>query len=123
MQIGRAADAAQQVAAVQLGGDGDGVSGLAATVQVEDGVVDVLVRRPVEVTGPEALEHVGDRVLAQQHATEYGLFCSGVLRGLAAEVLSRGRDVHPRMTEVIHDSHDVSPPPRRARTCIRYSLP
>ena len=123
MQIGRAADPAQQLAAVQLGGDGDGVGGLAATVQIEDGVVDVLVRRPVEITGPQALEHVGNRILAQQHSAEYGLLCGSVLRRLATEVLSGGRDVHPWMAEIIQHSHDVSHLPWPIERVFDTALP
>jgi hypothetical protein len=33
------------------------------------------------------------------------LFCGGVLRRLAAEVLGGGRDVHAGMAKVIHNSH------------------
>ena len=119
VQIGRAADAAQQPAAVQLGGDGDRVGGLAAAVEIEDGVVDVLVGRTVEVAGPEALEHIGNRVLAQQHAAEDGLLGRLVLRGLTTEVLTGRRNIHARMAEVIHDSHGgaTSSP---GRTYIRY---
>ena len=124
VQIGRAADPAQQVAAVQLGGDGDGVGGLAATVQIEDGVVDVLVRRPVEVAGPQALEHVGDRVLAQQHAAEYGLLCGSVLRRLATEVLSGGEE-RPSLDGRDHPRQPrrVSPPLRRVERVFDTALP
>ena len=118
MQIRGAADPAQQAAAVQLGGDRHRVGRLAATVQIEDRVVDVLVRGPVEVAGPQPLEHVGDGVLAQQHAAEHGLLGRRVLGRLATEVLAGRRDVHARMTEVIHDSHDVSHlPSTRSNVC------
>ncbi len=124
MQIRGAADPAQQAAAVQLGGDRHRIGRLAATVQIKDGVVDVLVRRPVEVAGAQTLEHVGDGVLAQQHAAQDGLFGRGVLGRLTTEVLTGRRDIHARMTEIIDDSHDVvSPPARRVRTSIRYLLP
>ena len=86
----------QQSAAVEFGGHRDGVGGLPAPVEIEDGVVDVLVRGAVEVAGPQLLEHVGDGVLAQQHAAEHGLLGRHVLRRLATEVLARGRGTHAR---------------------------
>ena len=108
MQIRGAADAAQQSAAVQLGGDSHRVGGLTAPVQVQDRVVDVLMRGPVEVAGAQPLQHVGDGVLAQQHAAEDGLLGRRVLRRLTAEVLTGWRGVHTRMAEVIYDSHAAS---------------
>ena len=105
MQIRRPADPPQQAPAIQLGGHRHSIGRLAAAVQVEDRVVDVLVRGPVEVAGTQPLQHVGYGVLAQQHAAEDGLFGRSVLRRLAAEVLTGRRDVHTRMAEVIHDSH------------------
>ena len=65
VQIRRPADAAQQPTAVQFRGHCDGVGGFTAAVKVEDRVVDVLVGRAVEVAGPQPLEDVGDRILAQ----------------------------------------------------------
>ena len=117
VQIGRPADAAQQTAAVQFGGDGDRIGGLAAAEEVEDRVVDVLVRGPVEVPGAQPLEHVGDGVLAQQHAAQHGLLGDQILRGLSGEVLSRNGRRCSRLTEVVDDRHLVpSPPPDRGRT-------
>ena len=49
VQVGLAADPGQVAALGQLVGDGDRVGRLAAAVEVEDRVVDQLVRRPVEV--------------------------------------------------------------------------
>ena len=49
VQVRRAADPGQLAAALQLGGHGDRVGRLAAAVEVEDRVVDGLVRGPVEV--------------------------------------------------------------------------
>ena len=95
-------------AAIQLGGDRHRVGRLTAAVQIQDRVVDVLVRGPVEVAGPQPLQHVGDGVLAQQHAAEDRLLGGGVLRGLAAEILTGRRDVHAGMAKVIHDSHGAS---------------
>src|SRR3954470_7133598 len=69
------------------------------------------MRRPVEVAGTQPLEHVGDGVLAQQHAAEDRLFGRGVLRRLATEVLTRW-GVHAWMTtgtaQVVNDSHGAS---------------
>src|SRR5690606_24585209 len=89
-QVGGAADALELAAAFQAGSDGDRVGGLAAAVEVEDGVVDGLVRGAVEVAGAQHLDHVGDGVLAEQHAAEHGLFCGQVVGRLTAEVLAGG---------------------------------
>ena len=94
MQIRRSTDTPQQPAAIQFGGHRHRVGRLTAAVQIEDRVVDVLVCGPVEVARPQPLQHVGDGVLAQQHAAEDRLFGGGVLRRLAAEVLTGWRDVH-----------------------------
>ena len=119
MHIWGAADPAQQPAAVQLRGDRHRVGRLAAPVQIEDRVVDVLVRGAVEVAGTQPLQHVGDGVLAQQHAAEDGLLGRSVLGRLTTEVLA-GRDTHVRMVEVIYHSHAVSHLPSSYRTYIRH---
>ena len=93
---------------VQLGRHGDRVGGLAARVQVEDRVVDALVCGTVEVAGTQDLQHVGDRVLAQQHSAQYRLLGGHVLRGLAAEVLARrgrGGIRVRRMPEIVDYRH------------------
>ena len=71
VHIRRPTDPAQQPAAVQLGGHRHRVGRFPAPVQVQDGVVDVLVCGPIEVTGPQLFQHIGDRVLAEQHAAQY----------------------------------------------------
>ena len=111
VQIRGAADAAQQAAAVQFGGDGDRVGRLTTAVEVEDRVIDVLVGGPVEVARAQALQDVGDRVLAQQHPAQHGLLGDEILRGLAGEVLGRNGRRRSRLTEVIDDRHLVRPPP------------
>ena len=80
VQVGLAADPGQVAALGQLVGDGDRVGRLAAAVEVEDRVVDQLVRRAVEVVALEHLDAVGDGVLGQQHAAEHGLLGVDVLR-------------------------------------------
>ncbi len=125
VQIRGAADAAQQPAAIELGGHGDGIRGLTAPVQVEDRVIDVLVGRTIEVAGTQPLQYVSDRVLAQQHAAEDSLLGRHVLRRLPAEVLPRRRAIHIRirMPQVVHHRHGLPTPFRnplaRARTSIR----
>ena len=109
-------------AAVQLRGHGHRVGGLTAPVQVQDRVVDVLMRGAVEVAGAQPLQHVGDGVLAQQHAAEDGLLGRDVLGRLPTEVLTGRRRVHPRMAEIIYDSHGSVPPPLDHRTYIRLPL-
>ena len=64
---------------VQLGGDRDGVGGLAAVGEIDDRVEDQLVGGAVEVA---ALEDVGGRVdglLGQQHGAEHALLGGQVL--------------------------------------------
>ena len=101
-------------AAVEFRGHGHCVCWLAATVEVKDRVVHALVIGPVEVTGPQPLEHVGDGVLAQQHSAEHGLFCGLVLRRLAPEVLGGRWDVvDSRMPAIVHDSHGGLTSPQR----------
>ena len=105
VQIRRAADPAQQPATVQLGGHRHRVGRLPAPVEVQDGVVDVLVRRAVEVAGPQLLQHVGDRVLAQQHSAQYRLLGGQILRGLTAVVLA-GR-IRAGASEIVNDCHGL----------------
>ena len=93
MEVGLAADAPEVAALGQLIADGDGVGGLAATVEVEDGVVDELVGGTVEVGALELLDAVGDRVLGQEHAAEDGLLGPDVLR---RETVVRGASVTGR---------------------------
>ena len=61
----------QLAATFQLCGDGDGVGRLTAPVQIEHAVEQGLVSGPVEVSGPQYLNHVGDGVLGQQHPAEH----------------------------------------------------
>jgi hypothetical protein len=79
VEVGLAADTSEVAALGQLVADGDGVGGLAAAVEVEDGVVDELVRRTVEVGALELFDTVGDGVLGQEHAAEDGLLGADVL--------------------------------------------
>ena len=108
MQIRRPADPPQQAPAIQLCGHRHRIRRLATAVQIEDRVVDVLVRRPVEVDGTQPLKHVGDGVLAQQHAAQHRHLGRVVLGRLATEVLTGCRDIDTRMAEVIYDSHAAS---------------
>ena len=67
VEVRRAADPLQLAAALELGGDGHHVDRLAAAVEVDDRVVDRLVRGPVEVDAAQHLGDVGDGVLGEQH--------------------------------------------------------
>lgn len=80
VQVGGPADLVDLAALGQLGGNGDGVGRLTLGVDVEDGRVDGLVGRLVEVVALEDLDHVGDGVLGQQHAAQNGLLGLEVLR-------------------------------------------
>ena len=114
MQIRRTADASQQSAAVQFGGDRHRVSGLPAPVQIQDRVVDVLVRRPIEVAWPQPFQHIGDGVLAQQHPAQHRLLGGHILRRLTAEVFTGRWTIHAGMRQIVDDRHGLPPPPTQA---------
>ena len=80
MKIGKASDALQFALPLQLGADGHGVGGVAASEQLDDDVVHGSVRRPVKVRGAENLDDVGDGVLRQHHAPQNGHLRIDVLR-------------------------------------------
>ena len=80
VEVRRPADPLQLAAPLQLGGDGHRVGGLAATVEVDDRVVDDLVGGPVEVDAAHRLGDVGDGVLGQQHRPQDALLGGVVLR-------------------------------------------
>jgi hypothetical protein len=80
VQVGSATDPEQLAALAELVGHGDRVGRLAAAVEVGDGVVDLLVGRPVEVRAADRLHHVRDGVLAHQHGAEHALLGLHVLR-------------------------------------------
>jgi hypothetical protein len=115
VQVGRAADAHELPGAGQLGRNRDRVGRLAAPVEVEDRVVDDLVGRPVEVAGPQHLDHVGDRVLGQQHAAEHRLLGLHVLRWLPVEV---GRPGTGR-PDLVRDRHRATS--HRSNLCSNHS--
>src|SRR6185437_3911354 len=73
------ADAGQFAAPGQLVGDGDGVGGLTARVEVEDRLVHQLVRWAVVIRRPDDLDDVGDGVLRQQHAAQDALLSGDVV--------------------------------------------
>ena len=110
VQIRGTADAAQQPAAVQFGGHRHRVGRLPPPVQVQDGVVDVLVHRPIEVAGPQPFQHIGDGVLAQQHPAQHRLLGGQILRWLTAEVFTGRRGIHAGMAQIVDDRHGLSPP-------------
>lgn len=54
-----------------------------------DRVVDILVGRSVEVAQGEGVQHVGDGVLAKQHAAQHRLFGGQILWWLAGKSSAR----------------------------------
>ena len=132
VQVGGAAEADQVAPALQLRGDRDRVGGLAAAVEVEDALVDGLVRGAVEVVGPQDLDDVRDRVLAQEHAAEHRLLGGEVLRGLPVErrqvgtrsrCVARGahRPGTARCSIVRHGHTQRHPRSTVYRTCVRHA--
>jgi hypothetical protein len=63
VQVRRTAESQQLAAFSELVSDRNGVGGFASPVEVDDGVVDLLMRGTVEVCTAEHLDDVGDRVL------------------------------------------------------------
>ena len=92
VQVGGTADALELAAPLELVGDGHHVGRLAATVEVDDRVVDRLVAGPVEVGAPDHLGHVGDGVLGDHHRAQHRLLGRHVLgRGpVAGRTLAQG---------------------------------
>ena len=123
MQIRRPTDPPQQASAIQLCGHSHRVGRLAAAVQIEDRVVDILMGGFVEVARPQPLQHVGDGVLAQQHAAQHGHLGGVVLRWLTPIVLTGRRYIQTRMAKVVHDSHSQSHLPSLSRTYVRLLPP
>ncbi len=109
VQIRCPADPAEQVPAVQFRGDRHRVGRFAPPVEVQDRVVHVLMGGAVKVAGSQPFEHIGDGVLAQQHAAQHRLLRRHVLRWLPPKVLARRRGIHARR-QVIDDRHGFPPP-------------
>ena len=103
VQVGGAAHPPDVPALGQLGGNGDGVGGLAPAVQVEYHLVHELMSGPVMVVRPDHLEDVRDRVLGQQHAAQHALLRSDVVRGGPLEFPVPRRD--------LCNAHEMPPPP------------
>ena len=80
MQVRRATDAQQLAPLAQLVGNGYRISRLAASIEIDDGVIDLLVRRAVEVGTAQHLDDIGDGVLAHQHGAEHALLGFHILR-------------------------------------------
>ncbi len=80
VEVGGAADPVQIAGLGEPVRHGDRISGFAAREQVGDGREDDLVRRAVEVRLADYLDDIRDGILAQQHATQDGLFGGDVLR-------------------------------------------
>ena len=93
MQVGAAADAGDLAAPGELVGDRDRVGGLTPAVQVEDGLVDQLVGRPVVVGWPDHLDHVRDGVLREQHPAEHALLRRHVVRRGPLEIVAPRRNL------------------------------
>src|SRR5690606_29337726 len=103
VEVGGTADPAQLAALVQLGGDGHGVGRLPPAVQVDDRVVDELVRRAVEVLAAQLLDDVGDGVLRQQHPAQDALLGRQVLRrGPFVELPARGARIERTLIQLSH---------------------
>ena len=120
VEVGRPADAGHLAALGQLVGDGDRVRGLATAVQVEDRVVDRLVRRAVEVVAAQLLDDVGDGVLRDHHAAEDALLGGDVLRRGPVELAGAAR---PRRHAVLELFDRHRPIPASTSTYRTLVLP
>ena len=63
----------------EFGGDRDRIRGFAAAIQLQDGGVDRLVRRSVEVRVTNEFDDISYRVFTQQHCSEDRLFGGRVI--------------------------------------------
>src|SRR5690606_14674405 len=94
------------------------------TVEIDDRVVDRLVRRAVEVVAADLLDHVGDRVLGQQHAAQHAHLGGDVLRRGAVKAGAGPRIA--RLELLDRHPHLLLPRARtrrRARTTLRRPPP
>ena len=80
MQVGRATDALERVETVQAAGDNEHVNVAALREEVQNGLVDQLVRGEVEVVRAQALRHVQDDVRVEQHRADNGALGELVVR-------------------------------------------
>ena len=85
MQVDRSAHPSELPRPGQLVGHGERVRRLTAAIEIEDGVVDKLVSRTIEVRRAQYFDDIGDRVLGQQHAAEHALLRGDVLRRRAIQ--------------------------------------
>ena len=79
VQVTGAADPRDFTTLGEFGRDRDRIRGFAAAIQLQDGGVDRLVRRSVEVRVTNKFNNVGYRVFAQQHRPEDRLFGGRVI--------------------------------------------
>ena len=79
MQVTGAADPRDFTTLGEFGSDRDRIRGFPAAIQLQDGGVDRLVRRSVEVRVTNKFDDVGDRVFAEQHRPEDRLFGGRVI--------------------------------------------
>ena len=80
VQVVGAAGAAELAGLDELVGDGDHVGRLTVGVEGEDRLEDQLVLGHVEVGALERLDHIGDGVLREEHASERALLGEQIVR-------------------------------------------
>jgi len=80
VQVGGATDPSDIARVGERGRHRDHVGRLATAVEVDDRIEDRRMHRPIEVTGANDLDDVGDRVLRQHHAAEHALLRCDILR-------------------------------------------
>ncbi len=126
VQVRRTAHPVQLAAPPQDVRHRDRVRGLTASEQVQDGVVDHLVRGAVEVRALEVLAHVRDGVLGQQHGAERALLGQDVLRrhplepagtALLAGTPPRQLEVHRRLSDAQRSTHFLACARSSSRAC------
>ena len=79
VEVGRTADPTDLSHPGQLSRHGDGIDGIAAAVDGDDGVVDRRVRWTVEVSLSQRLDDISNRILAEHHGAEHRLLGGNVL--------------------------------------------
>src|SRR5205085_6976254 len=89
-EVALAADGVEVAVALELCREGYRVAGLAAAVELEDGLVDEAVGFPVEVVGTEERRDFDDRVAVEEERTQHRLLGGDVVGYGPLDLLQHG---------------------------------